>query len=277
MAAGRIVAVVSDFGADSFYVGVMKGVVHAAVPHCNVVDVTHSIRAHDAAQGSFVLDTVFDFFPVGTVFLVVVDPGVGGDRSDLIVETGGRFIVGPDNGITTEVAARTASVSCHVIDANKIDPYRVARPTGKTFLGRDVFAPAAAALAAGVPPARIGRAAASAPVTLDLPPVETGAGRITGRGRFVDDFGNILTAITANHVRSVFGDVEPGRIVVSADGIELGALCAYYSERPAGTLLALVNAWDRVEVSVREGSAVDRFAARPPDDLVVELREHDRG
>jgi S-adenosylmethionine hydrolase len=270
----RIVAIVSDFGVDSFYVGVMKGVLRAAAPDHPVVDLTHSITPHDVAQASFVLDISFDFLPAGAVVLAVVDPGVGGDRNSMIVEIGGRYIVGPDNGITTEIAARLGGMTSYTIDESRIDPYRVAPATGSTFWGRDVFAPAAAALAVGIPPHQIGVPATSQPVLIELPAVDVGGGKISGRTRYVDEFGNLLTAITESHLRAAFGETERGRIGAAVDGIDLGPLCAYYSERPPGTLMALLNAWNRVEVSVCEGRAADRFAGRDLDDLVVELREY---
>lgn len=275
MADRRIVAIVSDFGVDSFYVGVMKGVLRAAAPDCPVVDLTHSITPHDVAQVSFILDTSFDFLPAGAVVLAVVDPGVGGDRNSTIFEIGGRYVVGPDNGITTEIAARLGGLTGYTIDENRIDRYRVAPPTGSTFLGRDVFAPAAAALAAGIPPHQLGSPATARPVSIDLPAVDIGGGRISGCARYVDDFGNLLTAITGQHIRSVFGETDSGRIGAEVDGIDVGPLCAYYSERPQGSLMALLNAWNRVEVSVREGRAVERFAGRRLDDLVVELRYYE--
>jgi S-adenosylmethionine hydrolase len=271
MADGRIVAVVSDFGADSFYVGVMKSVVLAAAPQCRVVDLTHCVRPHEIAEASFILDTVFDFFARGTVFLVVVDPGVGGERDNLVVEVGGRYIVGPDNGIATEVIARCGGPACFVIDDALVEPYRISPRTGSTFLGRDVFAPAAAALAAGAAPAAIGSSAPSPPASLELPPVAAAAGRVSGPARYVDRFGNLLTGITAEHLRSAFGRSDPGRIAAAVDGIDLGALCAYYSERPAGELMAVLNSWDRVEISVREGRAADRFAGKDPLEVNVEL------
>jgi S-adenosylmethionine hydrolase len=135
-----------------------------------------------------------------------------------------------------------------------------------------VFAPAAAALAAGTQPADIGLPVPSAPVSLDLPQVEVSAGKVSGCARYVDDFGNVLTGITTDHLMSAFGDLDPGRIGATVDGDELGTLCRFYSQRSGGTLLALLNAWDRVELSVCEGRAVDRFAGRPLNDVVVELR-----
>jgi len=273
MAERRIVAVVSDFGADSFYIGVMKGVVLAAAPDSRVVDLTHTIPPHAVDQASFILDTVSDFFPAGTVFLAVVDPGVGGARDNLVVEADGRYIVGADNGIATEVLARAKRAAPYVINDEKIGAFRSAPPTGRTFLGRDVFAPAAAALAAGSPPASIGSPARSAPVALDLPAVSTGKGVVAGRARYIDGFGNVLTGITRAQLTSVFGDLDPAKIVASVGGAEIGELCSYYSQRPKGTLMAVLNSWDRVELSICEGRAADRFSDRSFEELVVELRE----
>jgi S-adenosylmethionine hydrolase len=267
----RMVVVFSDFGADSFYVGVMKGVVCSAAPESPVVDLTHSIAPHDVSQASFVLDTVFDFFPRGVVFLAVIDPGVGGERRNLIVEIGGGHVVGPDNGLVTEIAARKGVKEVRVIDESKLDPYRVGPPVGRTFLGRDVFAPAAGALAAGADLREVGSPTDEPPVALDVPPVEVGAGRISARARYVDDFGNILTAVTRDRVNEAFGGAAPGEIVCTVGGVEAGTLCRYYSERPAGELMAVLNSWDRLEVSVRDGSAAERFESARVCDLAVEL------
>ena len=139
-------------------------------------------------------------------------------------------------------------------------------------MGRDVFAPAAAALAAGLPPEAIGRPAGPAPLTLDIPVVSAAGGVVAGRARYVDSFGNILTGITRAHMISSFGDCDPGQIVASAKGVELGRLCSYYTQRPKGTLMAVLNSWDRVEVSVCEGRAADRFDGGSIEELVLELR-----
>jgi hypothetical protein len=277
MTASRIVAVVSDFGYDSFYVGAMKAVLMAGAPDCRVVDLTHSIAPHDVDEASFVVDTVFDFFPPGTVFLSVVDPGVGGARENLVVEVDGRFVVGPDNGIVSDVIARVNRFASYVIEDEKIGTFRLATPVGRTFLGRDVFAPAAAALAAGLLPADVASPAKSPPVTVELPSVKTAEGVVSGPARYVDGFGNILTGITRRHLETGFGDVDPGRMAVTAGGEEVGVLLDYYSRQPAGTLMAVLNSWDRIEVSVCGGRASDRFAGRPLGELTVELRAASEG
>jgi S-adenosylmethionine hydrolase len=269
---GRTVAIISDFGADSFYAGVMRSVVMHAAPKSRVVDVTHGIRAHGIAEGSFVLDTVFDYFPTGTVFLVVVDPGVGGSRRNLAVELGERFFVGPDNGLLTEVAERTGRCRAYHIDPAALERFCARRPLGWTFLGRDVFAPAAAAIATGADPAAVGRPVEDGFETLGIPRVTVGPGRVSGCGRYVDVFGNMLTRISRGDIDRAFGKSASDRIRATVDGHELGPLCECYGARPTGTMIAVLNSWGLVEISVTGGRAVDRFGGRRPDEVILELR-----
>jgi S-adenosylmethionine hydrolase len=272
MKRSRVVAVVSDFGADSFYVGVMKGAVSHAAPECRIVDLTHSIAAYAIAEGSYILDAAFDFLPSETVFLVVVDPGVGGRRRNLILESDDRYIVAPDNGLITDVAARNPSMNSYVIDQSKLERFRVNAPVGRTFLGRDVFAPAAGALAAGHSPAEVGTRSVEPLVTVGVPPVRVDTEYVTAAVRYVDPFGNLLTGITVEHLRAAFGKTAPADIRAAIDGRDIGALCRYYGERPAGSLMAVLNSWGRLEVAACERRAFDHFPGRRPEELAVELR-----
>jgi len=274
MDVGRTVAIISDFGAESFYTGVMRSVVMHAAPKSRVVDVTHGIPAHDIAEGSFVLDTVFDYFPAGTVFLVVVDPGVGGTRRNLVVETGERFFVGPDNGLLTEVAERVGRCRAYRIDPAALERFSARRPLGSTFLGRDVFAPAAAAIATGADPAAIGHPVEDGLATLAIPRVTVGPGRVSGRVRHVDVFGNMLTRISCADLDRAFGKSASAfdRIRATVGAHDLGTLCRFYGARPAGTMIAVVNSWGLVEISVTGGRAVDRFGDRRRDEVILELR-----
>jgi S-adenosylmethionine hydrolase len=110
-------------------------------------------------------------------------------------------------------------------------------------------------------------------VALDLPAVSAGEGVLAGRARYIDGFGNVLTGITRAQLISVFGDRDPAQIVASVGGADIGELCSYYSQRPKGTLMAVLNSWDRVEVSMCEGRAADCFIDRSIEEFVVELRE----
>jgi len=269
----RTVAVVSDFGVDSFYVGVLKSALYYAAPGCNVVDVTHSITPHAIAQGSFVLDTVFDFFPPGSVFLTVVDPGVGGERRNLTALIGDRYWVGPDNGLLTEVIARVGDARAWVIDETKIERLRARSPVGRTFLGRDVLAPTAGALVSGREPSDVGVPADGPLAAVEVAEVNVGPGKVATVGRYVDSFGNILTGITGAHLRSAFGDMASEDIQVGVDGHAIGKLCNHYSQHPPGTLMAVVNSWDRIEIAASRGRAIDRCASRVPEAIEIELSQ----
>jgi S-adenosylmethionine hydrolase len=271
MGGRRTVAVLTDFGADSFYVGVMKGVLHGAAPDAHVVDVTHSIEPHAVDRASYVLARVFEYFAPGTVFLAVVDPGVGGGRRDLVIETGGRYIVGPDNGLVTELDLDANDFRAFAIDPSRLSGYQQRAPVGRTFLGRDVYAPAAAAIATGVAPSALGTPFDGALARIDVPGVAAGPGTVSGRARYVDRFGNILTGITGRDLQRAFGDTPTEEIRARINNLNLGRICGFYGERPPGSLAAILNSWDVIEVSVTEGRAVDRFPGRGLDELTVEL------
>lgn len=159
------VTLITDFGTRDGYVGEVKGVLLERCPDAAIVDVTHDIEPGDIPGAAWVLGRVWERFPEGTVHLVVVDPGVGGDRRALALEHGGRWFVGPDNGLITRAVPAGISL------ARSIDPGSLGLPPASvTFHGRDLFAPAAAWLAGGGDADRLGASLdASGLVRLDLP------------------------------------------------------------------------------------------------------------
>jgi hypothetical protein len=267
-----VIAVLTDFGPDSFYVGVIKAALCSAAPQVPVVDLSHSVPPHAIDQGSFILDTVCDFFPAGTVFLAVVDPGVGGKRRNLVVEAGGLLFVGPDNGLFTEVSLRRVPTFTFEIEDSRIEPYRMSPPAGRTFLGRDVFAPAAAALACGKLPREIGVETSPGPVTVPVPEVDIQPGLVRGVARYADPFGNILFAITGVHLRRAFGHGNPAALSARAAGQDLGTVRRCYADCPDGSPAVLVNSWDRVEIAVPGGNAMNHFAQEALAGISIEIR-----
>lgn len=264
------IALLTDFGADSFYVGAMKGAILAVDPDAVIVDVTHGVTRHAIEEGSFLLSRVWDVFPPGTVFLVVVDPGVGGRRRNVIATTAGRFFVGPDNGLLTDLDEERGIESVHVIRATAVDRIRRHRPAGSTFLGRDVFAPVAAALAGREPPRRLGGRGA-APKRVAVPRVEVGKGVVRGTVRYVDSFGNMLTGISRAHIERAWRRPALERIRVTVDNrVEVRGLRGFFAEGREGELIALLNSWDMVELSVNAGRAIDRFAGLAKVDVRVD-------
>ena len=236
----------TDFGDRDGYVGAMKGVLLARAPGVTLVDITHAVPRHDVAAAANALADAAPHFPAATVHLAVVDPGVGGARAAVVVAAGGHLFVGPDNGIFSLVAPRPDAV--HLIASPAFRRGEVAA----TFHGRDLFAPAAARLALGDPPA-----AAGPPVTLhgrlDLP-----AGH---RVVHVDRFGNLVTNLAGVPPGSRFRIA--GRVIAGLSGtyesVAVGELCAYLGSR--GT----------VEIAVREGSAAALLGATRGTAIDVEV------
>jgi S-adenosylmethionine hydrolase len=250
----------------------MKGAILAVDPGAVIVDVTHGVTRHAIEEGSFLLSRVWDVFPPGTVFLVVVDPGVGGRRRNMIVTSAGRFFVGPDNGLVTDLEGERGIEGVHVIRTAAVERIRRHRPAGSTFLGRDVFAPVAAALAGGGSPSLLGRRGA-APKRVAVPRVDAGKGAVTGTVRYVDSFGNMLTGISRAHIERGLGRPALERIRVTVDNrVEIRGLRAFFAEGREGELIAILNSWGMVELTVNAGRAIDRFAGLAKVDVRIDAR-----
>ena len=234
-----IITLVTDFGTADGYVAEMKGVILSALPEATLVDVTHDIRAQDVEAARLVLARYWRRFPAGTVHVVVVDPGVGSSRVALAVAADGRFLVAPDNGVL--------SPALIMPDARAV---ALSIPPGasSTFHGRDVFSPAAAALAAGTPLDQVGSPFASPLVRCTPEPARTGDGAIRGEVITIDRFGNAITNV-------------PGPL--PGYGAWVGAmhlpLHDTYADVAPGEPVALTGSSGLIEIAVREGSAAQRL------------------
>ena len=229
-----LVTLTTDFGTRDGYVGAMKGVLASLAPEAIAVDIAHDVPRHDIAHGAWVLANAAFRFPGGTIHLAVVDPGVGGARAEVIVQARGHLFVGPDNGLFAHVGR-----DCDGTWAITSPAFRESNASA-TFHGRDVFAPAAAALARGLPPHLAGPATCLAG-QLPWPAPEPGAGAVV----HIDVYGNLITdlpAATGDGARvEVLGHALP--MVRTYADVDVGALCAY------------VGSMGTVEIAVRQGSA----------------------
>jgi len=203
-----IVTLITDFGTRDGYVGEMKGVLLERCPAATVVDVTHEIEPGNIPGASWVLGRVWERFPEGTVHLVVVDPGVGGQRRAVVLKQDGRWFVGPDNGLITR------AISGEPSEARAIDPDSLGlAPASVTFHGRDLFAPAAAWLAGGGAPDRVGRAIDPAKlVRLEFPAPERVGVAVRGHVAHVDRFGNLVTNLAEKDFAATSMRFAPDRI-----------------------------------------------------------------
>jgi hypothetical protein len=247
-----VIALLTDFGTRDHYAGTMKGVALGICPDAAFVDITHDIAPHDVLGGALELAASYRYFPAGTIFLAVVDPGVGSPRLPLAAEAGGYRFVAPDNGVLTLVFKETAPT--RVVELTE---RRYARPTvSRTFEGRDRFAPAAAWLATGIDLSGFGR-----PLTawqlLSVPDPAVNGAQLLGEVLRVDRFGNLVTNVDRPTFERFAGG---GGVEIVAGTHAVDAVVATYAEAPAGALCALFGSSDHLELAVNGGSAAERLA-----------------
>jgi S-adenosyl-L-methionine hydrolase (adenosine-forming) len=237
----RVVTLLTDFGTADGYVGELKGVIAANAPGVSIVDVAHDIAAHDVDGARLALARYWRRFPEGTVHLVVVDPGVGGARAALAVESEGRFLVGPDNGVLSP-ALLHAGARCVSLGI----------PSGAapTFHGRDVFAPAAAELAHGIALDALGEPCMAPEVRRTPEATRRDDGVVMGVVISIDRFGNAVTNLMAR---------RGGTVDVAGRAIPLRRA---YADAAPGELVALVGSSGLVEIALREGNAAAMLALR---------------
>jgi S-adenosylmethionine hydrolase len=251
-----VIALLTDFGTRDPFVGVMKGVILGRCPAARIVDLTHAIAPQDVVEGAFWLERSVRWFPDGTVFVAVVDPGVGGARRGVAIEAGGHRFVGPDNGLFAALA--TVDSACHSIDVKRCG---LDAPSA-TFHGRDVFAPIGAEIASGrLAVSEVGPRVTEL-VSLARPTPEEASGEVHGVIVTVDHFGNLISNIEVEMVRAIR---DP---VVTVVGREIPFMRTY-SDVEAGRSVALVNAFGAVEVAVRDGSAAQVLGAGRGTDITV--------
>lgn len=261
---GGLVAFLSDFGESSPYVGVCKGVMLRRNPGVEVVDLCHSVRPFSVIEGGWLLKLAAPYFPRGTVFLAVVDPGVGSSRRPLAVRTRlGFTLVGPDNGLLVPALSALGGVE----DVREIsNPLLTEGRVSKTFHGRDVFAPVAAALAGGLSLEEVGppiEASALKPYPLDEP--ISGDGWVEGHAVWVDRFGNVCTDVEVSRVEEVFGGLKVGEMV----SVRLGDLqlelpfFEFFAQAGFGASMVIPDSWGFLSLAVNGGSFLDVLGFDP--------------
>jgi S-adenosylmethionine hydrolase len=246
----NIITLTTDFGTRDWFVGAMKGVMLGVQPKAIIVDLTHDIAGGDVRGGAFSLMSGYSLFPKGTVHVAVVDPGVGGPRQAIAVQTADYYFVGPDNGIFSFALAREKIKSVHQLENETF----FLKPISRTFHGRDVFAPVAAHLSRGVAIEKLGPARKDF-VRLDWPRVQVSNGRIEGEVVYVDRFGNLITNVDAESLRS-FGN-KPCEVFAGKK--RLCRIAPYYAAVPVGRPLALTGSTGFLEIAVNGASAADKF------------------
>jgi S-adenosyl-L-methionine hydrolase (adenosine-forming) len=244
-----IITLTSDFGLLDPYVGIMKGVILTISPHAHLVDLTHEIPPRDVAAAAYALQTAINYFPRGTVHLVVVDPGVGSARRPLLVTTERAAFVGPDNGLFSFVL-REPAARAWVLDKPE---YWLAEPS-RTFHGRDIFAPVAARLASGTAPKKVGTPVTDPVIIAPAAAERMGNSEIRGHVLHIDHFGNLITSVPGEWLAGAQWTCEIANASIRGPS-------ETYSAAEPGGLVLLTGSGGMAEVAVRDGSAAERLHA----------------
>jgi S-adenosylmethionine hydrolase len=244
----RIITLLSDYGTADGYVGELKGVILSAIPDAMIVDITHALAPQDVDAARLTLARVWRRFPRGTIHVVVVDPGVGSARTALAVESDGRLLVGPDNGVLSPAL---------ITPGARVVALPIPPDASPTFHGRDVFAPAAASLARGRSVDSLGTPFAGAQVRRTPEPRRLETGHIAGEVILIDRFGNAVTNLVGRH-----------DLVVELDGRHLPVQRTYTDAQP-GEALALVGSVGLIEIAIRDGSAAEELHLSRGDQILT--------
>jgi hypothetical protein len=262
------VTFLSDFGLQDDFVGTCHGVIKQIAPEAQIIDVTHGIPAQEILQGALVLANTVPYMPVG-VHLAVVDPGVGSSRRALALRDGeGRSYVGPDNGLLIPAAERSGIVAAHEL----ANPEYALPSISRTFHGRDLFAPAAAHLARGVPLEELGPPIdPEALVRLDLPQPEVRPSRIAATVLYVDSFGNVALNITREHVDEI-GIVPGTQVELELGGERFYAVAARtFADARPGDIMLYEDSYQNMSVAISSGDAAEMLHARAGQSIRINV------
>jgi len=252
----RIIALLTDFGTEDGYVGAMKGKILSIAPEANVVDISHEIEPFNTRQAAFCLTNSYAYYPQKTVFVVVVDPGVGTSRKGLVIQTASHFFIGPDNGVFSLIYEKEAFNSFEIL----IDtlPWEVAA----TFHGRDVFSPLAALLAAGKNIDRFLKGTKQ--YTSFVKPIKR-----MERKSFqlpvvhIDHFGNVIL----NFQRKDFSKMKTKSFRITVGNYKFGKIHNTFGEVPHDELLLMWDSSDYLQIAKNGGSAANELGISPESEV----------
>jgi S-adenosyl-L-methionine hydrolase (adenosine-forming) len=281
-----LITLTTDFGTADHFAGVMKGVIAGIAPRARVVDITHEVAPYDVIGAAFLIAQSWRYFPKGSIHVVVVDPGVGSARRPILVAGGGHFFVAPDNGVLSMVIEDLIKVAdvIKVADLIKVEavtkreaakpkvrvianPKLMARDVSRTFHGRDIFAPAAAHLARGVPEARFGKPIVDYMRIDDTKPSKLSRNCWRGTILRADRFGNLIT----NFHLDDFARVTAGPFELRIGSECIRRLALTFSEAAIGELVAVFGSSDYLEIVANQASAAEILGcgARSPVELEI--------
>jgi S-adenosylmethionine hydrolase len=268
----RIIALMTDYGYKDPYVGVLKGVIKSINPDVEVIDLTHGIERHNVLEAAIMLAVSAKYFPSGTIFVVIVDPGVGSTRRALVIETTNYILIGPDNGCLTILADQDRVKRVFDISNTKYKLPIVSH----TFHGRDIFAPVAAWISRGISIEDIGIEISYdnvVKIMIEKPIVNLENRSIRGQVLYIDVFGNIMTNITEKEL-DVLRIQLGSKLTISLNS--KSTICTYetsFSKVPIGEYACYLNSWGYLEIAINMDNAAEKLKVKQGDYLLVLVNE----
>lgn len=265
------IVLLTDFGFKDSYVGVMKGVIRGICRGADIIDLSHKIMPQDVPEAAFVLAASYRYFPDESIFVSVVDPGVGTERAILCMRSNRQVFLAPDNGLLSVIAEESGYEEVRRVTAQEY----FLKVASTTFHGRDIFAPVAAHLAAGLEPSKLGPPAPRIR-KLRLPkPVRTAEGSLRSEIIYIDQFGNLITNLPRATLEANL-EVPLEQVEVRVKRRAICGLCRTYADRQEGTLLALIGSSGYLEVAVNRGSAAELLGCEKGDTVTLSVLEQVR-
>jgi S-adenosylmethionine hydrolase len=266
-----IITLLTDFGLNDEYVGIMKGVILSVNPSVTLVDINHNIDPHDIIQAAFTIKSSYKFFPKGTVHVVVVDPGVGGSRAIIAIEMAGHTFLAPDNGILTLLIEERNIDKIIRVDNKKF----FLKSISQTFHGRDIFAPVSAHISSGTKINNIGTPINKNDlVKLSIPePRISGKGELIGSIVSIDRFGNLITNIDSNCLENFCRQNADKKPEIKIDNSKISGLSKSYGNSALNSPLVIIGSRGCLEIAINCGSAKKYFKAEKGDTITVNLSD----
>ena len=262
-----IITLLTDFGHDNWFVGTMKGVIKSVSSTADIVDICHEVPKHSVPEAAFMLRNACPYFPLGTVHCAVVDPGVGGERAAIIVETDRYRFVAPDNGLVSyALEGQTVKRVVRIEEEGYL-----LTPVSRTFHGRDVFAPVAAHLDAGIAPDRFGPEVERFVTLARSTPSKLSEAEAVGHVLHVDPFGNLITDLHETFLAELLGGARGRYFRLRVRDHEVRRLVGSYAEGRPGELVALVGSSGYLEIAVNRGSARDTVGIEEGGEFILKV------
>lgn len=258
----KMISLITDFGHKDAYAASMKGVIYTINPHAKIIDLTHDIDPQDISSAAWVLYSCYQYFPEKTIFVCVVDPGVGSSRENILVDTGKYYFVGPDNGFISEIFCYNKDIKVYKLDNSQYWLNNISN----TFHGRDIFAPVAAHLSLdNCTPESFGTLIPTEKlVILDYYQPEISHNTIRGTVVHIDHFGNLITNISSEFI------IDKA-LKISIAGKIIDRLSLTYSEVDAGDLIAIIGSHNNLEISVNYGNAATLLDADRGSEIIIDF------